>query len=317
MRARSLAAAAAAAVLAVACSTAPKPPDAVFEVKNKAAEYAKLGDRYMAEGNFSAALGYYELAEKAGASVDDLEGVAASRASMGRAYAAVGQADDARREYEGALEYALMAASAAAQSAAKAGLGELDFAAGKAEAALALFEEAVSLAPSGAASDGGRARAIALHDRAVAKAALGRAADAEADLAEAQSLNLKAKRWTELGSNRYVLASILALSGELDRALSAALGALEADKRAESARNIPLDLAAAASLSSRLGRDAEAWGYWRRSFESALAMDDGPSARKSLSALVDLAGKLGKAAEKERYAKLLAKLVEETKGRSE
>jgi tetratricopeptide (TPR) repeat protein len=317
MRSRSLAAAAAAAILAAACSTAPKPPDAVFEVKNKAADYAKLGDKYMAEGDFSAALGYYELAQKAGASVDDLEGVAASRASMGRAYAAAGQAEDARREYEGALEYALMASSATAQSAAKAGLGELDFAAGKAEAALALFEEAASLASAAGASDGGKARAVALHDRAVAKAALGRAAEAEADLAEAQSLNVKAKRWTELGSNRYVLASILAGSGELDRALAAALGALEADKRAESARNIPLDLAAAASLSSRLGRDADAWGYWRRSFESALAMDDGSSVRKSLVALVDLAGELGEAADKERYAKLLAALDEGSKEGSE
>jgi tetratricopeptide (TPR) repeat protein len=274
----------------------------VFETKNKAAEYAKLGDRYMAEGRFSTALGYYEEAQKAGASVDDLDGVAASRSSMGRAYAAAGQAADARREYEAALEYALMAGSPTAQSAAKAGLGELDFAAGKAEAALALFEEAVALASDSGASDGGKARAVALHDRAVAAAALGRAAAAKADLAEAQALNLKAKRWTELGSNRYVLASILAGEGALDQALAAALGALEADKRAG---------AAAARGAGGRARHAEAWGYWRRSVESALAIDDAASVRKALASLVDLAGRLGRTAEKERYAALLSKVGDE------
>jgi tetratricopeptide (TPR) repeat protein len=299
---------ASAAVLALSCSSAPKPPDAVFEVKNKAAEYAKLGDQYMAEGKFSTALGYYEEAQKAGASVDDLIGVSASRSSMGRAYAAAGQADDARREYGTALEYAVMAGSGAAQSAAKSGLGELDYAAGRAEAALALFEEAVSLASPKDAGGGGKALAVALHDRAVAQAALGRASEAKADLAKAQELNLKDKRWAELGSNRYVLASILAGEGALAEALAAALGALEADKRAESAMSIPPDLAAAAGLSSRLGRDADAWGYWRRSFETGMAVDDAASVRKALGALVDLAGKLGKAEDKARYSKLLERL---------
>jgi len=298
------------AMAVLSCSSAPKPPDAVFETKNKAAEYAKLGDQYMAEGRYSTALGYYEEALKAGSSVDDLEGVAASRVSMGRTYAAAGQADDARREYEAALEYALMARSQAAQSAAKAGQGELDFVAGDAKAALALFEEAVALAEAAGASGGDKARAVALHDRAVAKATLGDAAGAKADLAAAESLNLKAKRWSELASNRYVLASVLAGEENIEGALASALAALDADKRGESARSIPLDLAAAASLSSRLGRDSEAWGYWRRSFESGVAVDDAASVRKALTALVDLADKLGKAAQKERYATLLKKLDE-------
>jgi len=121
-------------------------------------------------------------------------------------------------------------------------------------------------------------------------------------------MNLKAKRWTEVGTNRYAIASTLAAIGKTADALAAALGALDADKRGENGRAIPLDLAAAASLCAKLGKDADAWDYWVRSFDSALAEDDAVTVRKALVALVDLAQKAGKEAEKARYAALLAQL---------
>lgn len=123
-------------------------------------------------------------------------------------------------------------------------------------------------------------------------------------------MNLKAKRWVELGANRYALASALSGAGKTAEALAAALGALEADKRAENARAVPGDLAAVASLSAKLGKDSDSWDYWRRSFDSALAVDDPRSVRKALSALVELAPRRGKEGDGERYASLLAKLDE-------
>ena len=128
-------------------------------------------------------------------------------------------------------------------------------------------------------------------------------------------MNLEAKRWTELGANRYALASILSDEGRPADALAAALGALDADKRAESARAVPGDLAAAARLSAKLEKDAEAWGYWRRSFDSAMSVDDAVAVRKALNALIALAPKLRKDAEGTRYSALLAKL-DEAEGRA-
>jgi tetratricopeptide (TPR) repeat protein len=295
------------------CSSAPKPPEGVYEARNKAAELAKMGDGYMAKAQYADALKFYEDALKATQGVDDLDGVAASRASIGRAYLAAGESEAARGEFQASLEYASFAASARAQSIAKAGLGEVAFAMGAKEEALAAFEEALALATAGekAAARGakdGKALAVALHDAAVAKAALGRGAEAIADLERAQALNLKAKRWVELGANRYALASALMGSGRLEEALAAALGALDADRKAENSRSIPGDLAAAAGLSSKLGRDANAWDYWRRSFDSALAADDALGARKALTALVELAPKLARDAEGTRYASLLSSL---------
>ena len=85
--------------------------------------------------------------------------------------------------------------------------------------------------------------------------------------------------------------------------------------RAENARAVPGDLAAAASLSSKLGQDAEAWDYWRRSFDSALSADDAAAVRKALVALVAAAPKLKKESDGSRFAALLAKL-DEAEGKS-
>ena len=166
---------------AVSCSSAPKAPEAVFDAHNKAVDLAKLGDGFMNRALYGQALQYYTDALAASSSVDDLEGISADHVSMGRAYIAVGETAAAEAEYRAAGEYARMSGSGAAMSAAKAGLGEIAFAKGDRERALSLFEEAVTLA-----SGGDKALAIALHDRAVAKAALARNAD-RADPAPARA----------------------------------------------------------------------------------------------------------------------------------
>ena len=303
------------AALLASCSSAPKVPEGIFDARNKAAEFAKMGDTFMAKAQFAQALQYYSDALKANSAVDDLVGVAASHASMGRAYLAAGETDAARLEYRASLEYARFAGLTSAQSIATAGLGEIAFALGAKEEALAAFEEAVALATAGekaAAKEarGGNPLSVALHDTAVAKASLGRFSEAITDLETAQGMNLKAKRWVELGANRYALASALAATGRTEEALAAALGALDADKRAENSRAVPGDLAAAASLSSKLGKDAEAWDYWRRTFDSAMSADDAVAVRKALEALVAAAPKLKKDVDGSRYSALLAKLDE-------
>jgi tetratricopeptide (TPR) repeat protein len=302
-----LAAALALAACGAACSSAPKPPDAVFDARNKAAELAKLGDGFMARALYAQALKYYGDALSTSSGVDDLDGVCAARVSMGRAYLAAGDAAAAESEYRAASEYARMSGSSGARSTAEAGLGEVAFAKGDREGALAFFEKAVALAGGAPAKDD-KALAIALHDRGVAESALERRAAALADFSKAEALNLKAKRWTELGANRYASASALAADGRTADALEAALGALDADKRGENARAVPLDLAAAASLSAKLGKTGNAWDYWRRSFDSALAGDSPASARKALVALIDLAPGLKRDDEGARYAALLAQL---------
>jgi len=264
----------------------------------------------MAKAEYDIALQYYSDALKTDSAVDYLEGIAASHASMGKAYLAAGKATAANSEYESSLEYARFSGLGGAQSVAEAGLGEVAFVQGAKADALVAFEAAISLAGKDE-----KALSVALHDSAVVKAALGRLPEAISDLEKAQGMNLRAKRWIELGANRYALASALSRSGRNAEALATAIGALDADKRAENARAVSVDLATIATLSHGLGKEDQAWAYWRRTLDSALSADDPAVVRKALRALIDLAAGLGKPAEGARYSALLEKL-DEAEGKS-
>jgi tetratricopeptide (TPR) repeat protein len=289
--------------LASGCSSAPKGAGESYAVRNKAAEYSKLADQALGRGEYDTAVKIYREALEADSSIDDVAGAAGIHASLGRAYLAAGLAAQAEKEFSSAIEYARISGARPAAALATAGLGELLYAKGDREGALARFEEALGLASGDEA-----AAAVALHDAATAKAALGREAEAEADLAKAAAINKKLKRPTELASNHYVLASIRSKAGDLAGAMSAILAALASDKKAENGPGIAQDLAAAASISARAGNKQEAYDYWTRSFDTALAANRPESVRKALVALSGLAAELGRAADAARYAELLSRL---------
>lgn len=311
MARRSLPAACAllALAFAAACSTSPKSKGVVFDTRNQAVEYAKLADGFFSRGEYDSAVQFYHQALDGNSRVDNVEGVARTRASLGRVYLASGDAERAAIEFDEALIYAQISEVRAAIALAKAGLGELAYVKGEHETALALFEEAIVLA----ADDAG-VLAVALHDSATAQAALGRVPEAKANLERAQAINIKIKHWAELAANRYVLASILAKEGTLEQALAMVLSALEADRNAENGKGLASDLAAAASISRRLGKPQAAYAYWRRSFDTALASNDAGAVRKALGALIELAGELAIDKDVSKWAALLSKLDEaETK----
>ena len=291
-----------AALVAASCSTAPK-NTAVYDIRNKAAEFVKLGDSFMARNIYDQAANYYEEALEADQSIDYVEGVARCHVSIGRAWLAAGDPGRAEREFRDGLEYGRMAGAPGAQALATAGLGEVAWARGDREGALALFQQAVVLAGKDQA-----ALAIALHDEATALAGLGRGADAEAGLTKAASINAKAGRWSEVGANRYVLASILSKAGRYEDALVQAALALEADRKVENGPGMAKDLAALATISQKMERKQEAFDYWRRSFDTALASNLPEDVRKALVALGALAKELGREDDAARYAALLAKL---------
>lgn len=274
------------------CSTRPKTPTESYAIRNQVADYLKLADGFFSRGNYDSAVSFYNEAIKAASSVDHLEGVATARASLGRVYLAAGRSDDAERELLKAYEYAHTAGFRGAASLAASGLGEVLYRRGDREGALARFDEAIALADQDE-----EALAIALHNAATAKTALDRREEAKSDLERAAAINQKRKSWSEFAANRYLLASIYVKEGNLEAARNTAGEALDSDKKAENGRGIALDLAALGSLSRRLGKTEDAYWYWRRSFDTALAVDEAEGVRKALMALQELSAELGRPAE--------------------
>lgn len=288
--------------LVLACSTAPR-GGAVYDVRNNAAADMRMGDGLMDRGDWGGAVEAYTRALRADSGIDYLEGVARSHASLGRAYLAAGEVDAAEAEFQDALEYARLGASGPASSLALAGLGEVAWQRGDKEGAAAWFAEAQAKA----GKDGG-ALAVALHDGARTKAGSGKVAEATADLLRAAGLNEKAGRLAQAASNRYLLASILVAGGDLEGGLAQAHLALEADKKVENGPGIAQDLGALGAISLRLGRKAEAWDFWRRSYDSSLSANLPRQVAKALAALQALGPELGKDAEARHYAELLGRL---------
>jgi len=314
--ARALAWATALATLG-ACSSAPKAPEAILAVKNEAAGYARLADDFLASGRYASALQYYGEALNASLSVDDVAGGVKARASLGRAYLALKRAKDAQREFSDALEDARALGDSVLVALCLSNLGELRYSAGDAAAADELFAEAEALVSAKGVAGTAAAEpvaAVVAHNRGVAAMARGDLAAAEAFVLKAAAANEKARRWAELGSNRYALASIANARGDLALALDWASKALDSDKRAENASGIGADLDALGRLSERSGDLAAAFDYRRRAFGVWLALDRVEEAKACLEALGRLAATLGKSDYETRYATLLARLREQAQG---
>jgi len=294
---------AAAALTLAACSSAPKRSLSVVTVKNDAAEFSKLADGFLAAGQHASALQFYGEALDANLSVDNVEGVIASRGSLGRVYLALDRLEDAEREFGDALEDARAHGEPSLVARCLSNLGELRYASGDAEAAEALFAEAEPLA----AGDDAVAAVIA-HNRGVVAMSRADYAAAEAFIQRSASANEKGKRWIELGSNRYALASIANARGDVPGALAWAGEALEADKAAEHSPGIGADLEALARLRAKAGDDAAAFDLYRRAFGVWLSLDRAADAERCLTALRDLAASLGKDGYAERYAALLERI---------
>ena len=291
------------ALALASCSSAPKKAVAVVTVKNDAADYSKLADGFLAAGQYASALQYYGEALDANLSVDNVEGAIKSRGSIGRVYLALGNDADAEREMGDALEDARAFGKPGLVALCLSNLGELRWAAGDADAAEALFIEAEPLASGDEAM-----AAVVAHNRGVSAMGRGDYELARTFVAKAAAANERARRWTELGSNRYTLASIANAVGNLPAAISWAGKALEADKTGENAPGIGADLEALARLSRKSGGDEAAFDYYRRAFGVWLSLNRAEEAERCLVALGELATGLGKESYALRYAELLERL---------
>ncbi|TFG83469.1 MAG: tetratricopeptide repeat protein, partial [Spirochaetales bacterium] len=230
------------------CSSSPKQATEVLARKNEAADYSRLADDFFFKGQYTSALQYYAEALDTNLSVDNVDGAIVARNSLGRAMLALGRLDDAEREFGDALADARVFGRPALIALSLSNLGDAMHTRGSMEDADTLFAEAETMAPTNDA-----VWAVIQHNRGVAAMALGDLAAAQAFLQKAEQANVRAKRWAEAGSNRYVMASIMNAKGRLPDAIAWAEKALAADKTAENSLGIGGDLEALARLRRKAG----------------------------------------------------------------
>ena len=285
---------------ALSCSSAPKKAVETVALKNEAADYAKLADDFFFKGQYLSALQFYGEALELNLSVDNVEGVIVARNALGRTHLVLGRLDDAEREFTDALRDGRPFGKPALIAQSLSNLGELFYTRGRLEDAESYLMEAERLAPTNDA-----VWAVVAHNRGVVAVARGDLKGASAYLLKAEQANDRAKRWSVLGTNRYVLASVAYAQGSLEEALRWAERALAADKTAENSLGIGADLEALGRLTRRAGQPEKAFEYFRRSFGLWLALGKDRDAERVLRELRELAVELGEEDYAGRYARML------------
>ena len=244
------------------CSTAPRVPDQVTDVRNQAAQNAEFGNRYFRQGNYDLALQFFEQALRLNNSIDNRDGAAGAHNSIGRVYLAVGQIDHATDAFAVAYAIADETRNARILLQSATNLAEAAARTGDLDRALAYLDTADTHRTTDTAPAD---HAILLHNRASVAARRGDFGGAERYLGDAMSLNASARLHSELAANHFLLASILTRQGEYERALTEAERALELDKQMENSVGIAADLRALGLISRRLGRISAAVNYLERS----------------------------------------------------
>lgn len=304
---RLFALAALAAAVTLACSSAPKKQDEVFDQKNKAAEAARFGNDYYRRGDLDQAARFFALSLAYNAAADNRAGLAESYNSLGKVHLARGANEEAVRHFGQALRIGQDLGDGALAAKAQNNLGEAAFARSEFAAALELF---VTAGGGRGLADGDRA--VVLHNQGAALRRLGRPAEAEPLLREALAINTRGRTWEEAASNCYVLAALEAERGALPRAREFAALALENDRKVENSRGIAKDYVALGRIASRAGEAEAALDFFERAvlvYKSLAVVDARVDVRGGLeeaaTAAAQTADGLGRAEVARSYRALL------------
>ena len=316
MSARPLSAAplllAAACLLAVSCSSAPKKTETVTDSKNRAAEATDIGNAYFHQGRYDLALRFFTQALDYNTSVDNEEGIIQSSNSIGKVYMTMGAIDAAEDIFTRALSRA-KSERAELFFLTSNNLGELYLQKGEPAKALATFEQVLALpsgAPSGARASGlsDLQRAVLYHNMGAAHKNLGDLGKAREDLEKSLAINLAHKLAEEMAADYYMLAAVDSKQGDLESAMKNAELALAMDKKIENSVGIAMDLYALGIISSKRKEVAASYDYFQRSYLVATTLSMRSDMRKALVELIAAAEALGRTAEAEDYRRALAEL---------
>lgn len=271
------------------CSSAPDPPEAVHETKNRASRYAEFGNGHFNDAEYDLALQFFELALEENTIVDSQPGIAGNHNSLGRVYLVLGRREAAASNFRRALEIATRHNVPGALVQARSNLAELYLYEDDTRNAARELEEARRII----ADEELEPDPIVEHNLAVVRLRQGELDEAETLLRAAAKTNEENRAWAELASNHYMLASLQRRKGNIDAAIQEAETALDYDKRGENAPGIGKDLYALGTLHRRAGNYDEALDYLQRALRVSIALNQYEETRRNLRVVGEFALELG------------------------
>ena len=286
------------------CSTTPR-TDAVHDGKNRAAEYADSGNRYLNEGNISDALTFYNLALDENLKVDHLPGIVSSYNNIGKLNLAIGRIDAAETLFLKAYEIAAPLQDPIPKAMSAGFLGELALFRDDQETAQKRLEEALGyLARKTQTIEA----AVLYHQMGSVRKSLEDYEGALVYFKKAQKINKRKKAFAELGSNYYMIASIYSKQEKYEDAQEYIQLALDTDKLVENSVGIAKDYLAMGLIAQKLDKIEMAFDYFKRSFRVYRALSFAQDMKKVLGHLEQSAKTLGYDDEAQTYTDAITAL---------
>jgi tetratricopeptide (TPR) repeat protein len=282
------------------CSSAPDGPVQVTEKKDRAAEYAELGNEHFNAGNYATALTFFQQALGYNVSVDNERGMADSHNSLGKVYMALGRYDDAEDSFQAALELGTLLEDRPLLARCSSNLGELyilreeyEQARGALDRALQYMDEERPTADL----------AILYHNMGMVAKKTQDPRSAFEYFNKALAINTERSAYEEMASNHYMIASLHSKAGEYDLATRHAQLALSYDKRVENSLGIAGDLLALGIISLRSADREGAYALFKKSYLVYTSVENRTGMLQLLTWLINTAELLGYSDEVETYTR--------------
>jgi tetratricopeptide (TPR) repeat protein len=265
---------AAALAFAAACSTAPKRPAEVFELRTMAESQLDLANKSADRGDYETALLLADDARRIAVSADDPSLRIRAGLCRGNALFSLGRGDEASQAWNAALAEAEQADNRQLAAVSRIHIARGALLSGGEENFPSLRDEIVQ--NLGRIGQDPFYTAFGWVSAGLADKALGRYEDAETSVKKALALHEKARYLEMAAYDWYLIASIRSVAGQYPAARTALESAIALDRRAENSWGLAADWRALGDVWKKAGNAEEAETAYRRSAEifRSLGMED-------------------------------------------
>lgn len=289
------------------CSSLPKNNGGVNTIKNQAAEYAKQGNVYFAQGDLVQAERYFKLALDSDFSVDNQYGIAAAYNSLGRVYLAAGNIDAATSAFDRAEQSANPPTTPQFQTlivAIETGRAEILLVGNDFQGALTLLKKAEQLPLEAGSVE----QADLYHDLGAAYKGTEDYSESLSYFNKAVAIHEKLGRTGLAASDLYMIASVYSKQQDYANAAKYAEEALSKDKLIENSAGIGSDLRALGIINEKLGNTQGAYDNYYSALQVFRTLNLAEPVQDLLGRLQTIAASLGKSDEANTYAEALKRM---------
>ena len=253
-------------IVCCACSTPPKNPGEIDELRKRAEIQIDLGHKQASRGSLEAALLMFNEALRLGTAADDTSLRIRAKLSIGNALLSLGRREEAEQNWNEALDEAKQERNnrLVAASRIHIGRGKLLGPGGKSVAQSVRDETHKDLAPI---KSDKFYTAFAWTIIGLAEKELGRYADAEAAIRRSLRIHEKDRRFEMAAYDWFMIASFRSLSGNYAGARQALEKAITFDRRVENSWGLASDWRALGDVQKKAGDRESARSAYTRAAE--------------------------------------------------